>query len=324
VAKKVLIEARGVSKTFRQGLDLPWPGLGRPATRALEEVSFSLMAGQSLGLVGQSGSGKTTLGMIISGLLRPSRGQVLFRDKDLAAFSGRELKKWRRRVQVIFQDPFSALNPRLTILRNLVEPLRIHRLSARSEERGRVVEALAAAGLEHPAEVLERLPRQLSGGQLQRAALARSLILEPQLLIADEPVSMLDASLRAAFLSQLQRSRREENLSLLYITHNLVEVAAIADRILVLYQGRSMEEGPTQGVLSQPRHPYTRELLKAVPRIIPSGPPVVDFRERAEGPGEVEGCPFWPGCPDMGPECRLTAPSPRPVAPGHFAACWKV
>ncbi len=323
MVEDVILEARGLTKTFRPGLSLPWLGMGRPATLALREISFKLAAGQSLGVVGQSGSGKTTLGLIVSHLLSPSRGQVFFQGRDLAGLAGGELKQWRRQVQVIFQDPFSAMNPRLTILRNLAEPLRVHRLTTRAKERGRVTAAMASAGLKHPADVLDRLPRQLSGGQLQRAALARSLILEPRLLIADEPVSMLDASLRAAFLDQLQRSRREKDLSLVYITHNLVEVAAVTDQVLVLYRGQLMELGPTPAVLSRPWHPYTRELIKAVPSLAPLSP-VTEVKVWDARPRDLTGCSFRPDCPEAGPECRQGEPEPRPVSPGRMVACWRV
>jgi len=326
MADQVLLEAQGVSKSFRRGLNLPWPGLRSPNFRALTEVSFTLNAGQTLGVVGESGSGKSTLGLIAAALLRPSQGRVLFQGRDPRLLSGRELKRWRRRVQVIFQNPFSALNPRMTILRNMAEPLRIHRLSSRRGERSLVEEALASVGLGNSSDILERLPLQLSGGQLQRAALARSLILRPQLLIADEPVSMLDASHRADFLGQLQLLHRENALSLLYISHHLAEVAAVADRVLVLYRGRVMELGPAQGVLSQALHPYTRELLAALPRIVASGSGG-DFHERKareviDRPAGPTGCPFSPACPRAEPRCGAAEPALKQAAGDHFVACW--
>jgi len=323
-----ILKVNRLSKVYQQGWHLPWLGLPAPRVVALEEVSFSLQAGNILGVVGESGSGKSTLGEIVAGLIWQSRGDLSCLGQDPRTLRGESLRSWRRRVQIIFQNPFSALNPRMTIQRNLVEPLRIHKTARRQEERQVTANALIEAGLPRYDEILDRFPNQLSGGQLQRVTLARSLLLRPCLLVADEPVSMLDISVRAAFLSQLQKARENYELAILYISHNLAEVAVLADRVLVLYRGRMVEFGPASSVLHAPMHPYTRELLAAVPRLNQSkSGKQHDDRQRQEDDlapwmkTKRRGCLYRWDCQEAKQECESMVPELRPVGRDHFAAC---
>jgi peptide/nickel transport system ATP-binding protein len=260
-----LLSVEGLCKQYRVG----GSGLVRQGTvvDAVKGVSFELARGETLALVGESGSGKTTTAQCVLALTAPSAGTVRFEGVDVSSLSGRALKALRRRVQTVYQDPYESLDPRMTIEQTVAEPLQIHRIGgSRKERRALVSEALERVELRPAERFLSRRPHELSGGQRQRVAIAAALILGPDLLVADEPVSMLDVSVRAGIIGSLNRLRRESSLSMLVITHDLSTVAHLADRIAVMNRGEIVEQGPVQSVIRDPQHEYTRALLAAVPR----------------------------------------------------------
>ncbi|MDY7078414.1 MAG: ABC transporter ATP-binding protein [Chloroflexota bacterium] len=323
-----------------------WGALTRRApryVRAVDGVRFSVQAGEILALVGESGSGKTTVGMNVLGLQLPTRGHVLFDGYDVAEWAcGRgpsleasdgclaemnrreRVLSLRRRAQMIFQDPYESLNPRQRIFDIVAEPLEIHHLARSREEKTESVRAaLESCGLTPADHFWSRFPAGLSGGQRQRVVIASALVLEPRLLVADEPVSMLDVSIRAEVLSLLHALRDERGITILYTTHDLATAGFFTDRMAVMYLGRIVELGPTAEVISHPRHPYTRALLSVVPAPNPRR-----RRQRVILRGEIpnpidlpSGCRFHPRCPDAVSECQETDPRLRSVVPGHEAAC---
>jgi oligopeptide/dipeptide ABC transporter ATP-binding protein len=301
---------------------------GKPkrVVRAVDGVSFVLREGEMLALVGESGSGKTTTAQTILRLVKPEAGTVRFEGQDISAVSGRKLRALRHRVQLIFQDPYESLDPRFRVRATIEEPLLVHgEGDGRANRAERVRDALTRAGLTPPELYLDRYPHELSGGQRQRVAIAASLVLDPKLLVADEPVSMLDVSVRAGILALLDDLRRG-GLAILMITHDLSTVAHFADRIAVMYLGRIVEEGPAREVIADPRHPYTRALVSVVPRRDPRAAAEAQIL-RGETPNPIAippGCRFHPRCPIAIPECRtidpeLRAPSGAPAR--HLAAC---
>ncbi len=299
---------------------------GQPplAVKALAGVSLELNAGQALALVGESGCGKSTLARLLVGLEKPTRGEIRFENEVVDPANGAGLRRLRRAVQLIFQDPYESLNPLMSVHEIVAEPLRIHRLAADgADEERRVLAALTAAGLNPAALYARRLPHELSGGQRQRVAIAAALVTEPRVLIADEPVSMLDVSIRAEILTLLAALRRERNIAILYITHDLGTVAAVADEMAVMYLGRIVERGPVRALLQQPQHPYTQALLSVVPSVDPRRK-----RKRVILQGETPdpisvppGCRFHPRCPAAVDRCRRHDPVLEPARHGGEAAC---
>jgi oligopeptide/dipeptide ABC transporter ATP-binding protein len=273
-------------------------------------------------LVGESGCGKTTLGRAVVRLVEPTSGSVVFEGEDIVALGGRELRRRRRRFQMIFQDPYSSLDPRLTVSDLIGEALDIHRLAADGAARRRRIDALLAdVGLD-PSHAV-RLPHEFSGGQRQRIGIARALAVEPRLVVCDEPVSALDVSVQAQIVNLLRDLQREHGIAYLFVAHDLAVVKHISDRILVMYLGRIVESGDAKGVCRAPRHPYTRALLSAVPVVDPDSK-----RRRILLGGDVPspihppgGCPFHPRCPVAEARCRTEAPPLREVAAGHRVAC---
>jgi len=292
---------------------------------AVDGLSFTLRQGEILALVGESGSGKTTTGPCTLGLVEPSEGQILLQDEDVLEWiHSRRSKELRRKAQLIFQDPYESLNPRQTIFNAVSELLSVHRLaSGRAKKIEMVTAALDDAGLKPPAAFLNRYPQQLSGGQRQRVVIAGALALKPLYLVADEPVSMLDVSIRAEILNLLLRLREEHNITMLYITHDLASAAYVADRVAVMYLGVIVEIGPAQTVLSAPRHPYTKALVSVIP--------VPDDQRRVkrtvlkgETPNPIDlppGCRFHPRCPVAIPRCSNTEPRLEDLGENHQAAC---
>jgi oligopeptide/dipeptide ABC transporter ATP-binding protein len=293
---------------------------------AVEGVSFSLMPGEMLALVGESGCGKTSTAQTVMRLVNPVSGQVRLRGQDITRLPPRELRPLRRRMQMIYQDPYESLNPRFRVRQAVEEPLLVHKIGRSKEERrDRVAGALDRAGLSPPELFLDRYPHELSGGQRQRVAIAAGLVLEPELLVADEPVSMLDVSVRAGILSLLDGLRRT-GLGILMITHDLSTAARFADRIAVMYLGRIVEHGPSREVVENPQHPYTQALISVVPRRDPrdrSKPQIL----KGETPNPVtvpSGCRFHPRCPKVFDRCPKDDPVELIPAgrDGHGAACW--
>jgi oligopeptide/dipeptide ABC transporter ATP-binding protein len=317
-----LLEVRNLVKYFHVGGGL----FGGPAgaVRAVDGVSFEIRKGETLGLVGESGCGKTTVGRCLLQLERPTSGQVLFEGRDLTALSEEALRPIRRRMQVIFQDPYSSLNPRMTVGQILAEPLMVHGIVPDRERRAaRVRELLSHVGLlpQHA----HRYPHQLSGGQRQRVGIARALAVEPALIICDEPVSALDVSIQAQIINLLEDLQAGFGLTYLFVAHDLSVVRHISDRVAVMYLGRIAEVTDRKSLYDEPRHPYTKALLSAVP--IPD-PALEAQRERVVLGGEVpsplnppRGCAFHPRCPIAIDRCREAVPELREIGPGHRAAC---
>jgi oligopeptide/dipeptide ABC transporter ATP-binding protein len=315
-----VLEAVGLSTTFR--------GRGGQSARAVDGVDFELGQGEIVALVGESGCGKTTLARTLLGLERPSAGQVIVAGRPLR-YDGRSLKAYRRRVQLVLQDPTGSLNPRHTVYEAVAEGLRVHGVSG--DEQAQVAEALSRVGMRPAERYFLRYPHELSGGQRQRVVIAGALVLEPQVLVADEPVSSLDASVRGEILALLLRLRDELDLSVLVVTHDLGLAWNIADRIAVMYLGRIVESGPTEQVLADPSHPYTQALLSVVPETR-HVEPIVLAGEPPDPTRVPAGCRFHPRCPALasgeadeagvGDSCRSESLPVLPADREHAAACF--
>jgi oligopeptide/dipeptide ABC transporter ATP-binding protein len=318
-----LLEARDLTKLFPVARGMAGRLRGSPAqvVHAVDGVSLALAAGETLGLVGESGSGKTTLGRLVLGLLDPTAGQIFFEGEDVTRPTRERRRELRREVQVIFQDPYSSLDPRQRIEDIIREPLDIHEIGTPAERRRRVAALMERVALGE--DYARRYPHELSGGQRQRVGIAAALALEPRLIVADEPVSALDVSVQAQILDLLAELRADMGVALILISHDLGVVQEVADRVAVMYLGRIVEIGPVAQVFDRPEHPYTRALLSAIP---PADPEAAHDPIRL--PGEVptaidppSGCPFHPRCWLAQDVCRTTAPPLLEYAPGHRASC---
>ena len=297
----VLVAIRGLKTYYSLRGSFLARLLGREAgyVRAVDDVTLDLHRGEVLGLVGESGSGKTTLGRTIIGLVPATEGSVEFEGREVTRMSERELRHLRREMQIVFQDPHASLNPAMTIAQLVEHPLQIHKIGSKSERQARVAETLSIVGLDPPEQFMDKYPSDLSGGQKQRVVIARAIILNPVLLVADEPVSMLDMSVRAKILELMLYLRDQLNLTYLYITHDLATAKFFCDRIAILYLGRVVEIGPSEAIYADPKHPYTRALLRAIPdpdprRTVPRDLPPGEVPDAARPP---LGCSFHPRCP---------------------------
>ena len=313
-----LLETQDLSRYFR--LAGPW-GRG-PLLKAVEGVNLAVRAGETLGLVGESGCGKSTLGRLILALLAPTRGRVRFGGDEVTSLSKPRLKQLRRQMQIVFQDPYSSLNPRLMVRQILEEPYVIHGLGTKTERRSWVAELLQEVGLGE--EHLERYPHEFSGGQRQRLGVARALALKPKLIVADEPVSALDVSIQAQILNLLAELQKRYGLTYLFISHDLSVISQISDRVAVMYLGRLVELASREVFDTARLHPYTQALLAAVPLPDPERP----FRPpelKGDPPSPISlpsGCPFHPRCPEAQlPLCRDVVPEYRETAAAHWVAC---
>ncbi|HUA76074.1 MAG TPA: oligopeptide/dipeptide ABC transporter ATP-binding protein [Acetobacteraceae bacterium] len=301
-------------------VDVAYTAQGR-SVPVVHGVSLALARGEVLGLVGESGSGKTTIGRTALRLLKPVSGRVMLDGQDITGLPRRALRPLRRRLQMIFQDPYSSLDPRLTVARIIGEACAIHNIGTRRDRAERVAHMLQSVGL--AADAMHRFPHEFSGGQRQRISIARALIAEPHYLVADEPVSALDVSVQAQVINLLRRQQREMSLGLLFISHDLAVVRHVCDRVLVLYLGRVMESAPVSRLFSAPRHPYTAALLAAAPRPDPDrrGGATVLEGEIPRPDAPPGGCVFRTRCPYALADCSKTVPPLVEVAPGHSKAC---
>jgi oligopeptide/dipeptide ABC transporter ATP-binding protein len=319
-----LLEVENLVTHYRMPRGFLGTLMGRPerSVHALDGVSFTLRSGELLALVGESGCGKTTTAQTVMRMIEPNGGRILFKGRDITRLSTAAMRPLRKEMQLVYQDPYESLDPRFRVRETIEEPLAIHGAGVAEDGRQPVLSALERAGLSPPELYIDRYPHELSGGQRQRVAIAASLVLNPDLLVADEPVSMLDVSVRAGILDLLAGLRRA-GLGILMITHDLSTAAHYADRIAVMYLGRIVELGPAAEVIRNPQHPYTRALIS----VVPSRDPRARARPqllRGETPNPTDipsGCRFAPRCPLVEERCRTVDPQLRSVGEDHEAAC---
>ena len=321
-----LLQVEGLSKHYgaRRSLAQRLVGTPRSVVRAVNDVSLTVEKGEVLGLIGESGCGKSTLGRAILRLHEPTSGRIIFDGTDVTALAAPELKAMRRRMQIIFQDPYASLNPRRTVAEIVGLPLALHGIASGEEARVITARVLERVGLR--ASQLDRYPHQFSGGQRQRIGIARALVSNPDFIVCDEPVSALDVSIQAQIIALLLELKREFGLTYLFISHDISVIGYLADRVAVMYLGEIVETGPVAAVLDNPRHPYTQSLLSAVPEV---GPRREKARVRLQGdlPSPLNppsGCKFHTRCPLAIPACAERRPESRAVAPGHVAACHRL
>ncbi|PLV59876.1 ABC transporter ATP-binding protein [Thermotoga sp. KOL6] len=319
-----LIEVRNLKKYFpvKQGLVDVMLRKPKKFVKAVDGISFQIERGKSLGLVGESGSGKTTTGRVILRLEEPTSGSVIFGGKDITNLSKEALRKLRKDMQIIFQDPMASLNPYMRVGKAIEHALEIHKIGDKPSRREMVLEMLRRVNLEPAEDFYRRYPKELSGGQRQRVVIARALILKPQFVVADEAVAMLDVSVRSQLLKLLQELRKEFNLTMLFITHDLATTKYICDEIAVMYLGKIVEIGDFEDIYLNPKHPYTQALISAVPE--PTLTKKKKFIPEGETPNPIEvpsGCRFHPRCPFKVDICEKEEPQLRTLEKNHKVAC---
>jgi oligopeptide/dipeptide ABC transporter ATP-binding protein len=315
---KALMTIQSLSKAFR--IKRALFGASAKVVKAVDDISFSIAQGETFGLVGESGSGKSTTGMLLVRLLAPTSGKIIFAGEDLTAKDEKQMRPMRRNLQMVFQNPYGSLDPKMTLQQIIEEPLRIHQLY-NGGRRKRVGELLDYVGLKHA--YLNRYPSEFSGGQRQRIAIARALAVDPQFIVADEPVSALDVSIQAQILNLLHDLQKELKLTYLFISHDLSVVQYVSDRVAVMYMGRIVEMAPCRRLYAHPIHPYTRLLLDCVPEPDPDR----EFKVMASEMFDVQGCykngacSFYPRCQERMEKCVTSVPELHEHEPGHFVAC---
>jgi oligopeptide/dipeptide ABC transporter ATP-binding protein len=315
-----LVEARGLSKHFVAGARVF--SSGRAVVRAVDGIDLDISPGETVGIVGESGSGKSTLGRLLLRLIEPTAGTVCFEGRDLSSLRAAELRRLRRRMQIIFQDPYASLNPRMRVGRAIGEGLLVHGLAPRSEIKDRALALMQRVGLSP--EAYDRYPHEFSGGQRQRVGIARAIALDPKFIVADEPVSALDVSIQAQILNLLLSLREEQRIAFAFISHDLRVVEHVSDRVAVMYLGRVVEIARAGDLYASPLHPYTRALLSAVPRIgrhAQDGKRVVLTGDVPSPIAPPPGCPFHPRCPIAEARCKSEVPMLSEKAAAHSAAC---
>jgi len=325
ISGNVILKIEDLKKWFpvRKGLFTSLFSKRQEFVRAVDGVSFEIFEGEVFGLVGESGCGKTTVGKTILRVVEPTSGRVYFKGIDIFKLSKGEMRKLRRKMQLIYQDPFESLNPRMTVYNLVGEPLSVNKLvNSVDEKMKKVVKALEDVELKPPEVFLDKFPHELSGGQRQRVAIARALVLQPEFIVADEPVSMLDVSIRAEILEIMLKLKEHYGISYLFITHDLALARHICDRIAIMYLGKIMELGDVEDVMRNPLHPYTKALLDAVPDII-GGKIKVSIKGFVP-PSPINipsGCRFHPRCLKVMDLCRREEPQLLKVGSGHYVAC---
>ncbi|MDD9903402.1 MAG: dipeptide ABC transporter ATP-binding protein [Rhodospirillaceae bacterium] len=321
-----LLEVRGLTKHFKLDNDIVSRIAGKTRTlKAVDGIDFFIKRGETLGLVGESGCGKSTTARLITRLVEPSEGEVMFKGENLLNYNRSEMQDVRKAVQLVFQDPYSSLNPRKTIMQILSRPLEVHNLAKSwSEKRRRVLELLGLVGLGE--EHADRYPHEFSGGQRQRIAIARALAVSPELIIGDEPVSALDVSIQAQILNLFRDLQEQFSLTYLFIAHDLSVIRHISDRVAVMYVGKIVEAGDVADIFERPKHPYTKALLEAVPEADPDKPPphLVLKGEVATPIDPPPGCRLCARCPLADDYCAEVSPELKDDGTGHYVACHKV